>query len=54
MLPAGKRRDLRRRFVVDDFARFMKVLTLIGSAATLILSTRFPGRDSSTKFEYPV
>ena len=28
-------------FVVDDFARFLKVLALIGSASTLILSIEF-------------
>src|SRR4030081_3267023 len=38
MLPAGKLTTFGGSFIVDDFARFLKVLALIGSAATLILS----------------
>src|SRR3954467_5120102 len=38
MLPAGKLVTFGGSFIVDDFARFLKVLALIGSAATLILS----------------
>src|SRR6202049_3431450 len=38
-LPAGKLTTFNGSFIVDDFARFLKVLALIGSAATLVLST---------------
>src|SRR4029078_11498118 len=41
MLPAGRLCTFGSSFVVDDFARFLKILALIGSAATLILSAEF-------------
>src|SRR5215218_3520319 len=41
MLPAGKLTTFGGSFIVDDFARFLKVLALIGSGATLILSAEF-------------
>lgn len=41
-------------FVVDTFGRFMKLLVLIGSAATLLLSTDFLSQKRLLKFEYPV
>jgi NADH-quinone oxidoreductase subunit N len=40
--------------VVDGFARFMKVLTLVASAAALLLSFDDLRRTHSLKFEYPV
>src|SRR6195256_5729736 len=53
-LPAGKLTTFNGSFIVDDFARFLKVLTLIGSAATLILSTEFLADPSSRIFEYAI
>ncbi|RUV28720.1 NADH-quinone oxidoreductase subunit NuoN, partial [Mesorhizobium sp. M5C.F.Ca.IN.020.32.2.1] len=41
-------------FVQDPFARFMKVLALIGSAVTLVMSMRFAKAEHFDKFEYPV
>ena len=41
-------------FVVDDFARFMKVLALLGSAVTLIMSGRYLLRTKMDMEEYPV
>ena len=41
-------------FVVDPFARFMKVLTLVGSAVTLIMSVGFAKAEKFDKFEFPV
>ncbi|MBX3570154.1 MAG: NADH-quinone oxidoreductase subunit NuoN [Rhizobiaceae bacterium] len=41
-------------FVSDSFARFMKVLTLIGSVVTLIMSVGFAKAEKFDKFEYPV
>jgi len=35
-LPAGKLTTFGGSFIVDDFARFMKILSLIGSAATAL------------------
>ena len=41
-------------FVVDGFARFMKVLTLIGAAAAILLSADALRRDGSMRFEFPI
>jgi NADH-quinone oxidoreductase subunit N len=41
-------------FVSDPFARFMKLLTLLGSALTLVMSTGFAKEQKFDKFEYPV
>src|SRR6187431_1347680 len=52
--PAGKTVTFGGSFIVDDFARFMKILALIGSAVTLILSTEFLSDPSRRIFEYPI
>lgn len=41
-------------FVVDGFARFMKMLVLFGSAAAIIMSSSFMKTEKLDKFEYPV
>ncbi len=41
-------------FISDPFARFMKVLALIGSAAALLMSIGQAKADNIDKFEYPV
>lgn len=41
-------------FVSDSFGRFMKVLTLIGSATALVLSLDFLKREGLMRFEYPI
>jgi NADH-quinone oxidoreductase subunit N len=41
-------------FVTDAFGRFMKVLTLIGSIVTLVMSVGFAKAEKFDKFEYPV
>ena len=41
-------------FVLDPFARFMKVLVLIGSAAAVVMSVGFAGSDRLDRFEFPV
>ena len=41
-------------FAQDSFARFMKMLSLVGSAVTLIMSVRFARTERFDKFEYPV
>jgi len=52
--PDGEHRLFDGVFVVDGFARFMKVLTLVASAAALILSFDYMRRTRILKFEYPV
>ena len=54
MLPAGKLSTFGGSFIVDDFARFLKILALIGSAATLILSTEFLSDPSRRIFEFSI
>src|SRR4030088_3142000 len=53
-LPAGKLTTFGGSFIVDDFARFLKILALIGSAVTLILSTEFLADEARKIFEYAI
>ncbi|MDQ6703394.1 MAG: NADH-quinone oxidoreductase subunit NuoN [Pseudomonadota bacterium] len=41
-------------FIDDGFGRFMKVLTLIGSLVTLVMSQDFLAREKIDKFEFPI
>ena len=41
-------------FAVDGFARFLKILALIGSAVTILLSVEFLSPAPRRRFEYPV
>ncbi len=41
-------------FVSDPFGHFMKVLALVGSAVTLVMSVGFARAEKFDKFEYPV
>ena len=41
-------------FFTDGFAVFMKILVLIGSLLSIILSMRFNEREQIERFEYPV
>ncbi|WP_213772533.1 NADH-quinone oxidoreductase subunit NuoN [Bradyrhizobium sp. dw_78] len=54
MLPAGKLTTFNGSFIVDGFARFLKILALIGSAVTLVLSFEFLSDPSRRIFEYAV
>src|SRR6266436_4525344 len=54
LLPAGKLTTFAGGFIVDDFARFLKILTLIGSAATLVLSAEYLADPSRRIFEYSI
>src|SRR5512136_2363324 len=51
-LPGGK--TFGGSFIVDDFARFLKILALIGSVATLVLSTEYLADQSRRIFEYSI
>jgi NADH-quinone oxidoreductase subunit N len=53
-LPAGKLTTFGGSFIVDDFARFLKVLALIGSAAAILLSLDYARREGQERFEYSV
>src|SRR3989440_12117858 len=54
LLPAGKLTTFAGGFIVDDFARFLKILTLIGSVATLVLSAEYLADPSPRIFQYSV
>ena len=54
LLPGGKLVTFGGGFIVDDFARFLKILALIGSVATLVLSTEFLSDPSRRIFEYSI
>jgi NADH-quinone oxidoreductase subunit N len=54
MLPAGKLVTFGGSFIVDDFARFLKILALIGSGVTLILATEFLSDPSRRIFEFAI
>ncbi|MBI1203130.1 MAG: NADH-quinone oxidoreductase subunit NuoN [Rhodopseudomonas sp.] len=54
MLPAGRLALFGGSFVVDDFARFLKVLMLCGSAGTLVLSLDYLSVEKLQKFEFGV
>lgn len=41
-------------FVADNFARFAKLLVLLGSGLTLVMSQQFFERERLAKFEFPV
>src|SRR3984893_2315678 len=54
MLPVGKLITFGGSFIVDDFARFLKILALIGSAVTLVLATEFLADEKRRIFEYSI
>jgi len=54
MLPAGRLVTFNGSFVVDDFARFVKVLAFGGTAAAILMSFDYVKRAGMRKFEYPV
>ncbi len=53
-LPAGKLTTFNGSFIVDDFARFLKILALIGSGTTLILAREFLSDPSRRIFEFAI
>ncbi|MCZ7656997.1 MAG: NADH-quinone oxidoreductase subunit NuoN [Xanthobacteraceae bacterium] len=53
-LPAGKLVAFGGSFVLDGFARAMKILALIGSAAAIVLSLDYLAAEKQQKFEYAI
>ncbi|MGB7257303.1 MAG: NADH-quinone oxidoreductase subunit NuoN [Pseudolabrys sp.] len=51
-VPPGRHVLFNGSFVVDDFARYLKLLTLIGSGGALILSFNYLKAEKQQKFEY--
>ncbi len=52
--PAGRISVFHGSFVLDDYARFLKILALAGSAVTILMSIEFLGATRQQRFEYPV
>ena len=52
--PEGRFTLFSDGFVSDGFARFLKVVTLVASAGTLLLSFDYMREARAMKFEYPV
>jgi NADH-quinone oxidoreductase subunit N len=53
-LPAGTLVTFGGSFVVDPFARFLKLLALAGSAAAILMSSHYLAAEQRQKFEYPI
>ena len=54
LLPGGKLSTFSGSFVVDDFARFLKILALAGSAAAILMSIDYDKQQKQQRFEFPV
>lgn len=50
----GKDVTFNGAFISDAFGRFMKVLTLLGAAAAILMSSDFIRREGLAKFEFPI
>ena len=53
-LPNVRTEALAGSFVVVGFAKFMKVLTLLGAGAGIVLSTDYLAREGIDRFEFPI
>ena len=54
LLPEGKLVAFGGSFVVDNFARFLKILALLGSAAAILMSIDYARAEHQQRFEYSV
>jgi NADH-quinone oxidoreductase subunit N len=54
LLPAGKLVTFDGSFVVDGFARFLKLLALTGSATAILMSSHYLEVEKRQKFEYSI
>ncbi len=54
LLPSGRLETFNGSFVVDDFARFAKILAFGGTAVAILMSFDFVRRAGMRKFEYPI
>ncbi len=54
VMPANGKVAFDGAFIVDGFAQFMKVLTLMGSAIVIFMSFDFMRHARLMKFEYPI
>ncbi|MGB9388503.1 MAG: NADH-quinone oxidoreductase subunit NuoN, partial [Xanthobacteraceae bacterium] len=54
VLPSGKLVTFGGSFIVDEFARFLKILALLGSAVAIAMSIDYARREAQERFEYSV
>src|SRR5262244_1995823 len=54
LLPAGKLVTFGGSFIVDGFARFLKLLALAGSAAAILMSSNYLALEKRETFEYSI
>src|ERR1700758_4138517 len=54
LLPAGKLVTFGGSFIVDGFARFLKLLALAGSAAAILMSSSYLALEKRETFEYSI
>jgi NADH-quinone oxidoreductase subunit N len=54
LMPQGRTVAFGGSFVVDDFARFLKLLAVAGSVGALVMSADFLKEPERRKFEYPI
>src|SRR5216684_1586094 len=54
LLPAGRMTTFGGSFIVDEFARFLKILALLGSAAAIAMSLDYAKHEGEQRFEYSV
>ena len=52
--PSGPTVTFSGMFIVDDFARFMKLLVLVGSGLAIVMSLGYIRHQNIERFEYPV
>ena len=53
-IPAGRNVAFRGSVVIDDFARFFKILAFAGSAVTIVMSLDYLAAEKQQKFEYAI
>ena len=54
MMPAGRVEAFGGSFVIDGFARFFKVLTLIGAGASLLMSIDYWSEKKLRRYEFSI
>ena len=53
-LPGERLEAFGGSFVLEPFARFLKLLALVGSATAILMSLDFLEREMQNRFEYPI
>lgn len=54
LMPPGRASTLGGAYIADGFAKYMKALVILGSGATLALSSDYMARERFARFEFPI